>query len=428
MSSRGERKALAVKSRLRDCIMGLGGICLAVLVGLAPVHASFQSLQASVRVPSTRAPLVEIPFKMVDDNIILPGSINGSPGYDMILDTGMPFKGAMLLDREAAKEIGLHYSTTMELGGGGGAVPREADVATGVTLSFSGFRFPGQQVFVPRQTGFADDWPAPVVLGSTFFDHTVEIDFSRSLIRLYETTGDLPNDPGTRLDLTFILGIPVLHGRIAVDGVDPVAVTLITDTGVNAPLLVFPYSNPALGVPDDAVATKSGVLSEGLTGDVEGKIGRVAVLEIGPFVFTQVVAAFPTRTSMGHADVLGQNGFVGTGILKRFTVVFDYANAHLYLRPNDAYGEPFEWNMAGLLMGINRAGFLQVKDVVDGSPGAVEGIHAGDVITAVNGRDVRDLDDASIQSLFNEEGARLHLEVQRGSGRTAVTLTLRRIV
>jgi hypothetical protein len=412
---------------------GAALIAVALIAGLVgftapPASTSLQALRSSVQVRSGRAPLAEIPFTVVDDHIVLPVSINNSPEFDMLLDTGMPMKGAMLLDREAAKKLGLDYSGTVDLGGGGDAISRKVDVATGVTLSFSGFGFPGQQVFVPKQTDFADDWPAVAVLGTTFFDHTVEIDFSRSVIRLYRAIEDLPEDPGSRMDLTFTMGIPVVEARIGVEGEVLLPVTLIADTGVNAPLLVFPYSNEALEVPDDAVETRSGVLSEGLTGDIEGKIGRVSRFEIGSYDFTEVVAAFPTRSSMGHANMLGQNGFVGTGIFKRFTVVFDYPNRHLYLKPNEAYGDSFEWNMAGLLMGINREGFLQVKDVVEGSPGAIRDIRADDVITAVNGRDVRNLGNETIQRLFNEEGAQLYLEVQRGSDRTEVTLTLRRII
>jgi hypothetical protein len=280
---------------------------------------------------------------------------------------------------------------------------------------------------VLRETSFADDWPAGAVLGTTWFDHAVEIDFSSSTIRLYEDVEDLPRDPGHEFHLAFTMGIPVLEAEIAVDD-SLVPVTLIADTGVNSPLLVFPYSGSGLSAPDNAVQTRTGVLSEGLSGDIHGKIGRVARLKLGPYDFSGVVAAFPTRKSMGHADVLGQNGFVGTGLFKRFSVVFDYPNERLFLDPNATYGERFEWNMAGLLMAVNRDGFIQVKDVVEGTSGDLEDLRPNDVIVALEGSDVRELDSESVHRLFNEEGARLHLDVQRGSDRLEVTLTLRRIL
>jgi hypothetical protein len=400
-----------------------------LLAAAQPVASGcMPAVGAAVQVRSGGTPLVEIPFTLIDDHIVLPVTVNNSPEIEVLLDTGMPMKGLMLLDHEIAKRLRLEYSTTIDLGGGGNAPIVTADVTDGVTLSFAGFGFPGQRIFVLRETDFSDDWPADAVLGTTMFEHTVEIDFSDSVIRLYENVDDLPGDPGHEFDLTFTMGIPVIQAGLAVEGDDLVPVTLIADTGVNAPLLVFPYSDRALSVPDDAIRTRTGVLSEGLTGDVHGRIGRVARLELGPYDLDEVVASFPTKASMGHANILGQNGFIGTGAFKRFTVVFDYPSESLFLDPNETYGERFEWNMAGLLMGINRDGFLQVKDVVEDTPGAREDMRANDVIVALDGRDVRKLDNRTIQRLFNEEGARLHLGVQRGSDRLEVTLTLRRIL
>jgi predicted aspartyl protease len=408
----------------------LPALILTGLMAMAPGVAAgcMPAVRAAVQVRAAGKPLVEIPFTLVDDHIVLPVTIDESPEIRALLDTGMPMKGLLLLDPDIAEHLGLKYSGTIDLGGGGEARTVTADVISGVTLAFAGFAFPGQRIFVLRDTEFADDWPAEAVLGTTLFDHVVEIDFSASKIRLYEEVDDLPHEPGHRFDLAFTMGIPVVEADIAVDGADLVPVTLMADTGVNAPLLVFPYSEEGLAPPDDAVETRTGVLSEGLTGDIYGRIGRVASLELGPYDFDRVVAAFPTRASMGHADLLGQNGFVGTGLFKRFDVVFDYPNGSLYLDPNDTYGARFEWNMAGLLMGVNREGFLKIKDVVDGTPGAVENLRADDTIVTLDGRDIRKLDNETINNLFNEEGARLHLGVQRGSDRLEVTLTLRRIL
>ncbi len=399
------------------------------LLATPPVASCcMQAVGAAVQVRSAGTPLVEIPFTLVDDHILLPVAINNLPEIEVLLDTGMPMKGLMLLDHGIAKELGLKFSSTVDLGGGGDASTVTADVISGVTLSFAGFGFPGQRIFVLRESDFADDWPAGAVLGATLFDHPVEIDFARSMIRLYRDVDDLPRDPGQKFDLTFAMGIPVVEAGVAVNDTEIVPVSLIADTGVNAPLLIFPYSHKQLAVPPDAVQTRTGVLSEGLSGDVHGKIGRVARLELGPYDFDEVVAAFPTQVSMGHANMLGQNGFIGTGLFKRFTVVFDYPNKTLYLDPNETYGQRFEWNMAGLLMGMNRDGFLQVKDVVEGTPGANEDMRANDVIVTLDSHNVRELDNETIHTLFNEEGARLHLGVRRGSDRFEITLTLRRIL
>lgn len=416
-------------SRGRNPVLVSAAVLTALLITPhAAVCGCIPAVAAAVQVRSAETPLVEIPFSLVDDHIILPVIINNSPEIDVLLDTGMPIEGLMLLDREIAEDLGLEYSGTVDLGGGGEAKTVTVDVAGGVSLALAGFGFPGQSIFVLKNGDFADDWPAEGVLGTTIFEHIVEIDFSESMIRLYGDIDDLPRNPGHEFGLSFTMGIPVVEAGVAVHSDDTRPVSLMVGTGVNAPLLIFPYSRRDLIAPDNAIRTRSGVLSEGLTGDVNGQIGRVSRLELGPYDFGDVVAGFPTRASMGHATVLGQNGFVGTALLKRFTVVFDYSNESLYLDPNESYGERFEWNMAGLLMGVNRDGFLQVKDVVENTSAAREGITANDIIVTLNGLDVRDLDSETIQRLFNEEGARLHLVVQRGSDQFKATLTLGRIL
>ena len=243
-----------------------------------PAFGYMQAMRPSVQVRSAGSPLAEIPFTLLYDHIVLPVSINNSPQMNALLDTGMPMKGLMLLDHDVARKLDLEYSGTITLGGGGDATPRTAEVARRASLSFSGFGFPGQQVFVLKESDFADDWPAAAILGTTFFDHAVEIDFSASVIRLYESVDDLPEDPGYPLDLTFTMGIPVVEAGITAGDEEMLPVTLIADTGVNAPLILFAYSDDEIDVPGDAVQTLTGVLSEGLTGEVSGKIGRVAGL------------------------------------------------------------------------------------------------------------------------------------------------------
>jgi S1-C subfamily serine protease len=126
--------------------------------------------------------------------------------------------------------------------------------------------------------------------------------------------------------------------------------------------------------------------------------------------------------------MLGQNGFMGIGIMKRFTVVFDYGQEAFYLKPGRSYREPFEWNMAGLLVWVNRDGFLQVKDIVEASPGWDKGIRPGDIITAIDGRDVSEMSNAQMFDAFARDGAEVALSIRRDGDRKTVSLRLRRLI
>jgi hypothetical protein len=82
------------------------------------------------------------------------------------------------------------------------------------------------------------------------------------------------------------------------------------------------------------------LLGRGLSGDVYGKTGRIAKLVIGPYELKDITASFASaevRSKQANADAI-----LGVGSLRRFNLIFDYANKKLYLRPNRRFNEPFE--------------------------------------------------------------------------------------
>ncbi len=400
----------------------------ALLIGL-PAACSARAREV-IHPPAEEvaAGVAELPFRLVSDHIILSASINGSDEIDILLDTGMPLRGVIVLDPSLVEGISLDYVGTLDLGGGGSDGPRTADVAARATVSISGNEFTGQRVMILREGDFADDWPVAAIIGRTLFDHVVEIDFASSVIRLYESADRIPGGPGERIELDFTMGIPVVDAAVKTNSTPPLPVTLIADTGVNDSFLLFEYSHDGLDLPDNTIRCKGGVLGEGLTGDMLGTLGRIPALEVGPFTLTDVITGYPDEETMGHAAMLGQNGFMGIGIMKRFTVVFDYGDESLYLKPNQSYSQPFEWNMAGLLVWVNRNGYLQVKDIVESSPGWENGIRPGDVIIAVDGTTIKDMSNTEVFDAFSRDGAEVSLTILRDADHKTVSLKLRRLI
>ena len=376
----------------------------------------------------TMPEVVEFPFRLVSDHIVLSGSINGSDEMDMLLDTGMPMRGAILLDPSLIDGIDLEYVGSVDLGGGGSDTPKTADVAARATISISGTDFTGQRVMILREGGFADDWPVGAIIGKTIFERVVEINFDSSVIKLYASIDDMPVEPGEKLEMDFTLGIPVINATVRNASGQALPISLIADTGVNDSFLLFTYSDNGLKLPDETLRCKDGILGEGLTGDMLGSLGRTPELELGPYTLTDIITGYPDEATMGHAALLGQNGFMGIGIMKRFTVVFDYGQEAFYLKPGRSYREPFEWNMAGLLVWVNRDGFLQVKDIVEASPGWDIGIRPGDVITAIDGNDVNEMNNAEVFDAFSRDGAEVSLTILRDADQRTVSLKLRRLI
>ena len=78
-------------------------------------------------------------------------------------------------------------------------------------------------------------------------------------------------------------------------------------------------------------AATSGV---GLGTPVEGALAVATFFRIGSFTLKGPIVA-----CCGATDATSR--MIGTEILRRFTVVFDYPSSRLFLKPNGAFGESF---------------------------------------------------------------------------------------
>lgn len=96
----------------------------------------------------------------------------------------------------------------------------------------------------------------------------------------------------------------------------------------------------------------------------------------------------------------GKN-LVGLGFLKNFIVTIDFKNHDLYLKPLEK--SHFLKNIDSFGFDcFKRNGFLEVDKVYRGSLAEKAGIKCGDKITKVNNQDIKDLDEETLQSLYDE--------------------------
>ena len=119
---------------------------------------------------------------------------------------------------------------------------------------------------------------------------------------------------------------------------------------------------------------------------------------------------------------------IGNDVLRRFFVVFDYSRQRIRLEPGRHFGDPFDWDMAGLVTENTRKGALEVLDVIVGSPAIENDIRPGDAIVAVDGRPVKGLADSEIWNVFTRDGARLKVTIDRGGESLEKILVLRRMI
>jgi C-terminal processing protease CtpA/Prc len=133
-----------------------------------------------------------------------------------------------------------------------------------------------------------------------------------------------------------------------------------------------------------------------------------------------------TKGAMTDKNIAGN---IGGEILKRFTVTFDYANQHMYLKPNKNYGAPMNYDRSGMWINGWHGDFV-VKYVMAGGFADRAGLKVGDAIIAVNGKPTTTLTLSGLRGMLRNgiPGSRVKLALGKGGRARTVTLMLRRLI
>ncbi len=359
-----------------------------------------------------------MPFETRTRLVVIPVQINGSRPLNCILDTGMP-EGLFIFDPALGEDLKLDYVTTVPVQGVGDATEM-AQVAMGATLGVGDISIGQQNIIVLTKAGELAKIGVDGVIGAAVFNrYVVEIDFQSTTLNLYEQQGFDSRDAGQELALTITATKPFVECMVSVDGQTQIPATVVVDTGSTAALVLHTATLEGLELPSTTIET---VMASGVGGDVQGSLGRVAGLMLGESRLNDIVSEFQERS------LFGVGGSIGMGILSRFVVTFDYQNKRMLLRPNESFAEPFEFNMAGINLRPRAGKRLSVHSVLDESPAARKEIRGGDIIVALNGRDLAEYSDTDAVDLLQDVGKTVALTIEREGKRFEVSLTLERLI
>lgn len=324
-------------------------------------------------------------FEMVDDHIIVPVSVNASEPLNFVLDSGAA--ATVILESRHTGALPLELGPELPVSGVGTGPHPVARMVEDTDIALGSVRLEGLSVIYLPLTSVPffdnlDEVYFDGVIGAQFFERfVVEIDYDQQLISFSEP-GSVPASVNQRssswqeIPLQIQSGLPYLTTQVSTGPKQSVTVKLLVDTGYRGPVSLTPDTHESLEEPLNYFS----MMSQGLSGDVETRVGMSESLTVGGFVLNDVPVSY--SIAGGESDK-GSNGLLGNEVLSRFNLVFDYPNERMFVSPNQHFAKPISADRSGLLLRPHRLGAV-VKSVARGSAGDLNALQVGDIITGID--------------------------------------------
>jgi predicted aspartyl protease len=405
--------------------MGEGGIGASVLTHVSYGPAKLLSAYSRPKAPPTGATIAggaastTVPFRLLNNHIYVQARVNGKGPYTFIVDTG----GHTLLSPHLIAEVGLK-SVGEAISSGAG----EGHSTTGF-VHFDEIAIGA--VRLKDQMGFATDIydksiEGIAVDGMVGFElvrrMVTTIDYSKQTITFTEPSKFKPSKAlGVPVPFVFYDHLPNVKGSVM-----GLPARFDIDTGSRSEV---DFTSPFVQAHDlkgRFAKGTSAVVGWGVGGPARSYTVRLDRLMLGPVPVSGIAAGLSEAKGGSIADP-NYEGNIGSALLKRFVVTFDYAHQVLYLkRIEPTPPDVGTFDRSGLWINAKNGGY-EVTDVAKASAGAEAGIAVGDVITAIDGKAVVAEDLYAARRRLRDEpaGTKVALSVKRGAETRQVMLVLK---
>lgn len=304
-----------------------------------------------------------IKFKLINNLIFIPMTVNGVE-LNFLLDSGV---AETLLFSLENKDVDFKNIEKITFKGLGETVSIEAlkSIKNDVVIG-KNFTDKSHTIYLVLDEGFniSQDIGVPVngIIGYYFFkNHPIEINYIKKTITVYKDKSKFPKKVSRYADfpMTVEFNKPYMFADVELKH-NAQSSKLLLDLGNTDSVWLFPalikdfiYNRPNI---DD-------FLGRGFSGDIYGKRSRINSLSIGNFKLNKPIASMPDEFSIQHLKLVkDRKGSIGSEILRRFTVIFDYQDQRIYFKSNRYLDDPFLIDGSGLE--IKQDGLLWEKEQV----------------------------------------------------------------
>jgi hypothetical protein len=284
----------------------------------------------SVAVSSSNANAT-IPFTYFDNRMMIKCMIDGKGPFDMIVDTGAP---VVAITPQTAQRLAksVHNAGTVT-GAGNHAV--KSGGTTLQNLSIASLSFNNLSAEVIDLTEIRKKFHFPHLDGIIGYPILKQFaTFVNVDAGTLSFTKSLPVLPANTITTSFDGVLPIIHGKI-----DGVATTVLVDTGDRSSLTLFGPFAKKHAFYGRYPSKKNIITGYGLGGPIYADVFTMPNL----YVFGTDVKSVITRASRQTGGVFAssdQGGSVGTGVLKRFNIIYDYPHHAIIAWPSKYFTKP----------------------------------------------------------------------------------------
>ena len=413
---------------------------------------------------ANNADKVVVPFKFINNLIFIPIKVNGIE-LNFLLDTG--FEETILFSLDDKKEMTFLDVEKISLRGLGGDDSIEGLKSNNNTLSIGNVVSKNQLLYIVLDQGFnlSSHVGIPVngIIGYNFFkSNLIEINYDKKKVIIYKDTTinrKKIEKKYTEVAITIERSKPYVWSSAVINNLK-IPTKLLVDIGNSDAIWLFPNSSKSILIPSKNFED---YLGKGFSGDVEGKRARISNFKFFDYEFDNPVVSFPDLGSIKNVKMVPDRaGSVGSEILKRFSIVFDYGNQKMYLKKSGSFELPFNYNRSGIelqhygLQWVQATVHLETVVIVGesldtkgkstdnnfkykfelkpiysisyvrpNSPASVAGLEKGDIIIEINNNSAYNFSLQRINSLLKSEDEKwITLEIERDNKRLKFKIQL----
>ncbi|MGI4787725.1 MAG: aspartyl protease family protein [Janthinobacterium lividum] len=325
-----------------------------------------------------------VPFDMDDGEIGLEVRLNGTPER-VFLDSGA---GGIALAQSAATALGLKSSGFLEVRGYGGSTDQhpilidKLEVPSAVQLT----NVAAIAIALPEQLDAYFTRPLAGFVGYDLLSHfVVRIDYPHKKITFIQADAFYPTHAdGTSLPLNLDSNLPTIQAHL--DALPDRQFLIDTGDADAAVRLYGPYV-VANGLnkkyPHGAIA-----IGGGIGGVSRARRTRIDSFTIAGTTFHNIPTDFSLDTKGGASLV--NAGSLGSHLLSRFVVTFDYPHNRVFFAPVPGTRTAFVTRTTGisLMETKDKQGHahLAVADILPGAPALKAGLSTFDEVLQVDGK------------------------------------------